>query len=101
MPAMLGFAVAIPCLASLAHDLPDTLLGTVGLLDLRAYEVALNSPTIWRTILWICYVASALGFLVLFPIAVRAAQGGRWRAAVPIGVLAFAVHRVFFLMFCR
>lgn len=101
MAAVLGFAIAIPCLASLAHDLPDTFLGAVGLLDLRAYEVALNTPTIWRTILWICYGTSALGFLLLFPIAVRAVQGVRWRAAVPIGVFAFAVYQVFFLVFNR
>ena len=46
--SVLGFGIGVASLASLLHDLPDSFLGAIGLLDLRAYEVALNSPTIWR-----------------------------------------------------
>jgi hypothetical protein len=46
--SVLGFGISIACLASLLHDLPDSFLGAIGLLNLREYEVALNTPTIWR-----------------------------------------------------
>ncbi|HNW60503.1 MAG TPA: hypothetical protein PKI62_12555 [bacterium] len=69
--AVLGFAIWIACLASLVHDLPDTLLGALGLLDLSKYEVLLNSPTIWRTILWTCCGTSFLLFVLQFWKAVR------------------------------
>jgi hypothetical protein len=50
---------------SLFHDLPDTFLGAVGIINLGEYEVALNSSTIWRTILWTCYSTSIALFDVL------------------------------------
>ncbi len=58
--AALGFAIAASTLVSLLHDLPDTFLIAVGLLDAREYEAALNSHTVWRAVLWICYGGSAL-----------------------------------------
>jgi hypothetical protein len=70
MLSVFGFSISIACLASLAHDLPDSFLGAIGVLDLRAYEVALNSPTIWRAILWTLYGLSLILFVVLFPKAV-------------------------------
>lgn len=97
----MGFAIAVASLASLGHDLPDTFLGAVGLLDLEAYEVALNSPTPWRTLLWICYGTSAVLFLVLFPKAVRSAQGIGRTASTAIGIAAFAAYQGVFLVFNR
>ncbi len=57
--SVFGFAIGIASLASLGHGLTDSFLGAVGLLDLRWYETALNSATIWRTILWILIRAFA------------------------------------------
>jgi hypothetical protein len=101
MLSVFGFSISIACLASLAHDLPDSFLGAIGLLDLRAYEVALNSPTIWRAILLTLYTLSFIWFVVLFPKAVGSAQRIRRGAAVVIGVLAFLVYQVVFLVFNR
>ena len=96
-----GFAISIACLASLAHDLPDSFLGAIGLLDLRWYEVALNSPTIWRAILLTLYSLSFLWFLVLFPKATGAAQRIKTAPAIFVGVLAFFVYQFVFLIFNR
>jgi hypothetical protein len=96
-----GFAIAIASLASLLHDLPDTFLGAIGLLDLRWYETALNSPTIWRTILWTLYILSFILFLLLFPMAVAAAQKIKRAPAIFVGVLAFFVYQFVFLIFNR
>jgi hypothetical protein len=97
----MGFAIAAASLASLVHDLPDSLLGAVGWIDQAAYEAALNSPTPWRTLLWICYGTSAALFLVLFPKAVRAAQGTGRAASAAIGIAAFAAYQGVFLVFNR
>jgi hypothetical protein len=98
---LLAFSISIACLASLLHDLPDTFLGAIGVLDLKAYEVKLNSPTIWRAILWILYVTSAILFIWLFWTAVRVSQRVRRLPAFGIGLLGYAVYQVMFVVFNR
>lgn len=99
--SVFGFAIGIASLASLLHDLPDTFLGAIGVIDLRAYEAALNSPTIWRTILWTLYGLYILLFLILFPKGIGAAQRLRRGPAILVGVLAFVVYQGVFLVFNR
>lgn len=99
--SMFGFGISIACLASLLHDLPDSFLGAIGLLNLREYEVALNSPTIWRTILLTLYTLSIIWFMVLFPKGVGAAQRIRSGPAVLVGVLAYLVYQGVFVIFNR
>ncbi len=96
-----GFAIGLPSLFSLLHDFTDTFLGAVGLLDLRWYEIALNSPTIWRVILWTCYGLSFVFFFVLFPKAVGASQRLKPGPAVLIGVLSYLLYQFVFLIFNR
>ncbi|GIK39685.1 MAG: hypothetical protein BroJett011_35180 [Chloroflexota bacterium] len=101
MLSVFGFGISIACLASLAHDLPDTFLGAIGLLDLKEYEVALNSPTIWRTILWVLYSLYFILFFVLFPKGVGAVQRIRPGPAVLVGVLAALIYLGVFVIFNR
>lgn len=99
--AVFGFATIVPSLASLLHDLPDSLLGALGLLDLRAYEVTLNSPTVWRGILLTLYGLSILWFLVLYPLGLAAAQRLRPTAAILAGVPAYLAYQGIFVIFNR
>lgn len=99
--SVFGFGTAIACLASLLHDLPDSFLGAIGVIDQRAYEVALNSPTIWRYILLTLYAISIIWFMVLFTKGVGAAQRIRGGPAAFVGVLAYAVYQFYFLIFNR
>ncbi len=99
--SVLGFAIGIACLASLLHDFPDTFLGAIGVLDLREYEIMLNSPTIWRTILWLCYGTSFVLFVVLFWKAVGIAQKIRSLPAFFVGLLGFMTYQTLFLVFNR
>ncbi len=69
-----GFAIGISSLFGLVHDFTDTFLAAIGLLDVSWYEVQLNTPTIWRTVLWTCYGLYFIFFLVLFPKATGASQ---------------------------
>jgi hypothetical protein len=99
--SVFGFAISIASLASLLHDLPDSFLGAIGVINLSEYEVALNSPTIWRTILWILYGLYFILFLLLFPKGIGAAQRIRNGPAILVGVLAFIVYQGIFLIFNR
>ena len=99
--SVFGFAIGIAVLASLLHDLPDSFLGAIGVLNLREYEVVLNSPTIWRTILWTLYGLSFVLFLIFFPKAVGAAQRIRRGPALLVGILAFVTYQGVFLIFNR
>jgi hypothetical protein len=96
-----GFGITIASLASLLHDLPDAFLGAIGFLDLREYEVILNSPTIWRVILLTLYSLSIVWYLVLFPKGIGAAQRIGRGPAIFIGVFTFLVYLFFFLTFNR
>lgn len=97
----LGFSISIASLASLLHDLPSSFLGAIGVINMSEYEIALNSPTIWRTILWILYGLYLILFLILFPKAIGAAQRLRRGPAILVGILAFLVYQGVFLIFNR
>lgn len=99
--AVFGFSISIASLASLLHDLPSSFLGAIDIIDLREFEIALNSPTIQRTILWIFYGLYLILFLILFPKGVGAAQRMQRGPTILIGVLAFFVYQGFFLIFNR
>ena len=88
-------------LFSLVHDLTDTFLAAIGLLDVKWYETALNTPTIWRTILWILYGLYFLFFFFLFPKATGASQRLKPAPAILIGVLSYLVYQGVFFIFNR
>ncbi len=99
--SVLGFGIGIATLVSLLHDFTDSFLGAIGLLDQRWYEVALNSPTIWRTLLWTVYSISFVLFLVLFPKGIGAARRIRSGPAIVVGLLSFVVYQGVFFIFNR
>jgi hypothetical protein len=99
--AVFGFGISVACWSTLIHDLTDGFLGFIGAIDMRAYEEALNSPTIWRTILWILFAIYFVWFPVLFSKGVGAAHGLRRRPAVFLGILAFVIYQFVFLIFNR
>jgi len=99
--SVFGFATSIACLASLAHDLPDSFLGAIGLLNLKEYEVLLNSPTVWRGILWALYTLSVGWFFVLYIKGIRAAQQISRRQAILVGAIGYLSYQIVFLVFNR
>jgi len=99
--SVFGFGVTIATLFAILHDLPDSFLGAIGLLDLRWYEVALNSPTIWRAILLTLYSIALIMLAVLLTKGVRAAQRIKPAPAILIGIVAFLVYQGLFFVFNR
>jgi hypothetical protein len=97
----LGFATAAATLASLAHDLPETILGATGVINFRVYEAQLNAATPAALVLWIFYGLYAVLFVVLYPLAVRSAQKIKLGPAILVGELAFIVYQGVFFIFNR
>jgi hypothetical protein len=99
--AAIALAISLAMLCGLLHDLPMSFLSAIGVIDAKAHEIAMNSPTIFRTLLWIAYGAYAIAFAILFPLAVRVTQGLSLVPAVGIGIAGFAWFQVVFLVFNR
>ena len=99
--SVFGFGITAATLFALLHDLPDTFLGAIGVLDVRWYEVQLNSPTIWRTILWVSYSTALIMLYVLLTKGVIASQRIKGIYAIFIGLVAFVAYQGVFLVFNR
>ena len=99
--SVFGFGITIATLFALLHDFTDSFLGAIGLLDLRWYEVQLNSPTIWRTILWTLYSIAIILLVVLQIIGVKTSQKIKIGPAVFIGSIAATVYQGIFFIFNR
>jgi hypothetical protein len=97
----LGFGVLVATSFATLHDLTDSFLGAVGLLDLRWYEVALNSPTIWRTILLTLYGIALVMLALLSVKAVSASQKIKGQPALFVGLVAAIVYQFMFMVFNR
>lgn len=99
--SVFGFGITIATFFSALHDFTDSFLGAIGLLDLRWYEVTLNSPTIWRTILLTLYGIALLMLLAQLILGVRSVQKIKLRHALWIGSFAAVVYQVLFMVFNR
>ncbi len=99
--SVFGFGIGIASWSTGIHDILTSFLGAVHLIDQRDYELALNSPTIWRTLLWIQMIIYLLWFVFLFSKGVLAVyQIKKWQA-IFLGTVGFLVYQLFFLIFNR
>jgi hypothetical protein len=98
---VVGLSISISMLGGLIHDLPMSFLSAAGVIDARAHEAAMNSPTIYRTLLWFSYSLYLAGFLILFPMAVRVAHKLTMTKSILIGELGFIIFQTTFLVFNR
>jgi hypothetical protein len=97
----LGYATAIASWCTLAHDLLTSGLGAFGILDQRAYEDAMSSPTPFRTLIWALMIAYAAAFITLFSMAVASTHGLRRTRAIVAGTAAFIAYQGVFVLFNR
>jgi hypothetical protein len=99
--AALGFALTIPAFVTWIPETVNTLLIVTGVIT-EAEWLAWNSePGLWR-LFWDVYQFVALGwYLLLFPVAVWAAQKVRWWQAALVGTATVAVAGFIMLIFIR
>lgn len=98
---LLALSISISMWGGLIHDLPMSFLSATGVIDARQHEIDMNSPTIFRTLLWICYSIYFLAFSILFPTAVRVVHKLSWAKSIWIGLSAFVFFQLLFLLFNR
>ncbi len=99
--SVFGLGITVATLIAALHDLTDSFLGAVGLLDIQWYEVALNTPTIWRAILWTAYGSALIMLFVLTISGIRAAQKIKPSTAIWIGSIAAIIYQGVFVIFNR
>lgn len=99
--SVLGIGISIASWATLAHDLLTSFLGAVHVIDQHEYEIMLNTPTIWRTLLWIQFALYLFAFIFLFSIGIKTAQRLKTGSAILLGFIAFLCYQLFFLIFNR
>jgi hypothetical protein len=99
--AVLGFGAAVASWTTLAHDLVTAGLGAFHIIDQRAYEDALNEPTVFRAILWLLMGGYVAAFVLLFAKGLAAAQRVGRGAAALLGTSAFAAYQAVFVLFNR
>jgi len=101
MLATISLSISISMWGGLMHDLPMSFMSAVGIIDARQHEIDMNSPTIFRTLLWICYSIYFLLFVVLFPLSVKVVHKLSLAKSISIGVTGFIVFQILFLVFNR
>lgn len=99
--AAIGLSISIAMWGGLIHDLPMSFFSAIGVIDARQHEIDMNSPTIWRTLLWIAYSIYLIAFLFFFTMTVRVVHGRSWLRSILIGTFGFILFQVIFLVFNR
>jgi hypothetical protein len=99
--AVLGFGIGIAAWTTGFHDLLTSFLGGVHIINQHNYETALNSPTIWRTLLWIQFGLYLICFLLLFTIGIKTVHRIKRGQAFILAFAGFICYQLFFLIFNR
>lgn len=99
--AVIALSISIAMWGGLIHDLPMSFLSATGVIDARQHEIDMNSPTIFRTLLWICYAIYFIAFLTLFPLAIKVAHKLSTAKSILIGWTGFICFQLIFLVFNR
>lgn len=99
--AVIALSISVAMWGGLIHDLPMSFFSAIGVIDARQHEIDMNSPTIFRTLLWICYSIYFIAFFILFSISVKTVHKLNWLKSILIGSVAFIVFQFIFLIFNR
>lgn len=99
--SVFGFGISIASWTTGIHDLLSSFLGAIHVINQNKFEIALNSPTIWRTLLWILMSAYLIWFLILFSKAAKSVYAiNKWQATI-LGTIGFITYQMFFFIFNR
>ncbi len=96
-----GFGITVATIISALHDVTDSFLSAIGLLDQGWYELQLNTPTIWRTTLFTLYGIALVLLFVYLIVGVYRAQKIKIGHALWIGSIAAVTYQTFFMVFNR
>jgi hypothetical protein len=97
----LSFGAGVAIWSTMLHDLIDAFLGCTGIISMREYENALNTPTFWRGLLLTLFAIYFLWFLLMFTIGLSKAHNLKWYKAFLLAVPALALYQIVYLIFIR
>ena len=99
--SVMGFGVSIATWASGIHDFTDAALAALGVINAREYELALNTPTFWRGLLWTLYGIYFIWMTVLFAKGVGASERLRRGPSILLALIGLVVYHGLFAVFNR
>lgn len=99
--AVMGLGVSVASWTTLLHDLVGSFLGAVHVIDARAHELAMNSPTFWRALILTLIGLYAAAFVALFAVGIATAHRLSALRSLSLGALSFAVYQALFFVFNR
>jgi hypothetical protein len=99
--AVMGLGIAVAMWGTMLHDLVMSFLGAIHVISLPQHEIDMNSPTIWRTLIWTCMIIYLVWFIVMFSKGIAAAHRVKRGQAVVLGFIGFVVFQGMFLVFNR
>jgi hypothetical protein len=99
--SILGLSTSVAMWGTLLHDLLMSFFSAVRVIDARQHEIAMNTPTVWRTVLWICFAIYFAAFLVLYSKSVRVVHGLSVARSALIGAAGFVLFQLVFAIFNR
>jgi len=98
---LIALSISISMWGGLIHDLPMSFLSAIGVINAKQHEIDMNSPTIFRTLLWSCYSIYFIAFFTLFPLAVKVVHKLTLTKSIIIGWIGFIFFQLIFLIFNR
>jgi hypothetical protein len=96
-----GFGIGIASWATGVHDLTTSFLGGIHIINQNEYELAMNTATVWRTLLWIQMIAYVIWLCILFVKGIRVAHNMKWSYSLTVGIIGFIIYQFFFFIFNR
>ena len=99
--SVLAFSAGVATWSTMLHDLTDSFLGFIGIINMKHYELLLNTPTFWRSLLWTLFLIYFAWFFVLFIKGVKEAQKLSWFKSILLGIMGVVVYQVMLLVFIR
>lgn len=99
--SIMALSISAAMAAALMHDLPMSFFSAIKVINAREHEIAMNSPTIWRTLLWTAYSLYFILFVILFQKCVFVVHKLSKLLSFIIGLISFAVFQIVFLIFNR
>lgn len=99
--SVIGMSIGVATWSTMAHDLIDSFLGFVRIIDLKEYERLLNQPTFWRYLLLTLFAIYFSWFIVLFTKGIRIATNLSLKKSIFLAIFSTIVFQTVLLIFIR
>lgn len=98
---IIAFGLGVASWSSMLHDLTDAFLSVTGIIDMKAYEQLLNTPTFWRNLLWTLYTIYFFWFIALFTLGIKKVHRFGTILSLCLAFLGLTVFQTILLIFIR